>query len=128
MVGNERQPSDQSDELGSRIKKQNRQITLAAGAGVALAIVVALVSYQMGKSDAGQDAEQKGYAEGVEKGIYQGLKAVEDGQVSVIEENFAQILRDAEQAAELRGFERGFAEGEQAGIEKGKDLGRQEAD
>ncbi|MGI9483204.1 MAG: hypothetical protein ACR2OR_12705 [Hyphomicrobiales bacterium] len=109
-------------DLGPFVDKHNRVMTIGAGIGVVIAVVAAVTSYQMGKSGASQEAETKGY----EAGIAQGLKSVEEGNVSEIEEKFAKVLREAEMAAEKRGFEKGFAEGERIGLEKGKKLSNQE--
>lgn len=117
-AGNDTSSSRRQDGLGTIVEKHNRMMMITAGAGFAVAIAASLIFYQLGKSDAVGEAKNKGY----EDGIVQGLRTVEKGSVTDIEKKFAKILRDAEKAAEQRGFEKGFAEGERAGLEKAKKL------
>jgi hypothetical protein len=121
-AGNGNSSQNQSGELGSFIDKHNRLTTIVGGVGVVLAIAVGFIFYQVGKSDAVEEAEEKGY----EQGIARGLKTVEENQTSAIKLKFAKILKDAEIASEKRGFVRGFLEGERVGLEKGKKLGREQ--
>ena len=115
-------------DLEASMHKQNRMITVVGVTGLVVAIVIGYIAYQVGRADAVQDEERKGYEKGVAQGISQGLKAVAEKQTPTIEDKFAQILKEAESAAEKRGFERGFIEGERVGLEKGKQLGRAESD
>ena len=121
-AGNGNSAQNQSGELDSFIDKHNRLTTIIGGVGVVLAIAVGYIFFQMGKSDAVQEAEEKGY----EQGIARGLKTVEENQTSAIKLKFARILKDAEIASEKRGFVRGFLEGERVGLEKGKKLDREQ--
>ena len=115
-------------DLGTFFDRQNRMITIVGVAGLVVAIAVGFIFYQVGRSDAVQEAEEQGYEKGIARGISQGLKAVAENQTLTIEDKFAEILKEAESAAEKRGFERGFKEGERVGLEKGKKLGLEEKD